>query len=136
MVGPAPPAEPPLLPPPMLGIPPMPAMPENNDGSKCRHKTNKFAVNFYCNDSSFYFIESLTIRKENLIKKLIAGSLWALNFKKNQFHQSQRLKSKRSKIHRQVHRFSKDFSILGLAYGLLSKNPKFLFANNKHLAKS
>ncbi len=44
-------------------------------------------------------------------------------------------KSQRSKIHRLAYRFSIDFSLLGLAYGFLSKSPRFLFGNHKHLTE-
>jgi hypothetical protein len=69
MVGPAPPAEPPLLPPPMLGIPPMPAMPENSDGSKCRHCILKTLPNSpaatYNDYSSYLIVKKI---EENFIK--------------------------------------------------------------------
>jgi hypothetical protein len=42
---------------------------------------------------------------------------------------------KKSKIHRLSHRFSIDFSLLGLAYGFLSQSPRFLFGHHKHLTE-
>jgi hypothetical protein len=41
---------------------------------------------------------------------------------------SQRWKSQRNKIHRLTYRFSIDFSLLGLAYGFLSKSPRYFLA--------
>ncbi len=37
--------------------------------------------------------------------------------------------------HKEAFRFSKDFSILGLAYDCLYQSPIFIFANPKHLTK-
>jgi hypothetical protein len=46
-----------------------------------------------------------------------------------------RWKLQKSKIHNLAHRFSVDFSLLGLAYGFLSQSPRFLFGSHKHLIK-
>ncbi len=42
---------------------------------------------------------------------------------------------KKRKFHRRAYRFSKDFSLLCLFYGFLSKSPMSLFGNQKHLPK-
>ncbi len=47
-----------------------------------------------------------------------------------------RWKSQRNKIDRLAYRLSIDFSLLGLAYGFLSRSPRYLFGNHKHLTKS
>jgi hypothetical protein len=41
----------------------------------------------------------------------------------------------KSKIYRLAYRFTVDFSLLGLAYGFLSQNSRFIFGNHKYFIK-